>query len=141
MSSRHRPAVLCCINAGPCSQALLPPPVCSSHREHRRPSHPQTAIRPRRTTARQVSNTAYMDRKFESFERINSIRETNGNFDSCNSCKRLGTSRLHELHESKFQSRLQRFQSLDCQIAKVSMANVPCYFYLGPVSPKINRRL
>ena len=43
-----------------------------------------------------------MSRKFESFERINSIRETNGNFDSCNSCKRLGTSRLHELHESKF---------------------------------------
>ena len=40
--------------------------------------------------------------KFESLERINSIRETNGNFDSCNSCKRLGTSRLHELHESKF---------------------------------------
>ena len=40
--------------------------------------------------------------KIESFERINSIRETNGNFDSCNSCKRLGTSRLHELHESKF---------------------------------------
>ena len=40
--------------------------------------------------------------KFGSFERINSIRETNGNFDLCNSCKRLGTSRLHELHESKF---------------------------------------
>ena len=47
--------------------------------------------------------------KFESFERINSIRLTNGNFDSCNSCKRLGTnrkrlgtSRLHELHESTF---------------------------------------
>ena len=40
--------------------------------------------------------------KFESFERINSIRVTNGNFDSCKSCKRLGTSRLHELHESKF---------------------------------------
>ena len=40
--------------------------------------------------------------KFESFERINSIRETNGNFDSCNSCERLGTSRSHELHESKF---------------------------------------
>ena len=30
------------------------------------------------------------------------MRETNGNFDSCNSCKRLGTSGLHELHESKF---------------------------------------
>ena len=42
-----------------------------------------------------------MSRKFESFERINSIRETNGNFDSCNSCKRL-PSRLHELHEAKF---------------------------------------
>ena len=40
--------------------------------------------------------------KFESFERINSIRETNGNFYSCNSCKRLVPSRLHELHESKF---------------------------------------
>ena len=44
----------------------------------------------------------YMSKKFESFERINSIRETNGNFDSCNSCKRLVPSRLHELHESKF---------------------------------------
>ena len=40
--------------------------------------------------------------KFESFARINSIPETNGSFDSCKSCKRLGTSRLHELHESKF---------------------------------------
>ena len=40
--------------------------------------------------------------KFESFERINSIRETNGNFDSCNSCERLVPSHSHELHESKF---------------------------------------
>ena len=40
--------------------------------------------------------------KFESFEGINSIRETNGNFDPCNSCNRLVPSRLHELHESKF---------------------------------------
>ena len=30
------------------------------------------------------------------------MRETNGNFDSCNSCERLFPSRLHELHESKF---------------------------------------
>ena len=30
------------------------------------------------------------------------MREINGNFDSCNSCKRLAPSRLHELHESKF---------------------------------------
>ena len=34
--------------------------------------------------------------KFESFKRINSIRETNGNFDACNSCKRLGTSRFQK---------------------------------------------
>ena len=40
--------------------------------------------------------------KFEGFKRINSICDTNGNFDSCNSCKRLVPSRLHELHESKF---------------------------------------
>ena len=38
----------------------------------------------------------------DSCERMNSIRETNGNFDSCNSCKRLVPSRLHALHESKF---------------------------------------
>ena len=33
--------------------------------------------------------------KLKCFARINSIRKTNRNFDSCNSCKRLGTSRLH----------------------------------------------
>ena len=43
-----------------------------------------------------------MRKKFESFEPINSIRVTNRNFDSCNSCKRLVSSRLHELHDSKF---------------------------------------
>ena len=49
------------------------------------------------------NDPGYLSRKtFESFERINSIRVTNRNFDSCNSCKLLGTSRLHELHESKF---------------------------------------
>ena len=57
----------------------------------------------RLTHPRPTPHTPYTwAEKFESFERINSIRETNGNFDSCNSCKRLGTSRLHELHESKF---------------------------------------
>ena len=48
-----------------------------------------------------LSDPVYMSRKIQIFERINSIRETNGNFDSCNSCKLLGTSSLHELHESK----------------------------------------
>ena len=32
-----------------------------------------------------ISDPVYMSRKIRSFERINSIRETNGNFDSCNS--------------------------------------------------------
>ena len=40
--------------------------------------------------------------KFNSFERINSLRETNENFNWRNTCKRLGTSRLHELRQSKF---------------------------------------
>ena len=43
-----------------------------------------------------------MSRKIRKFRTINWIRETNENFDSCNSCKRLVPSRLHELHESKF---------------------------------------
>ena len=30
------------------------------------------------------------------------MRETNRSIDSCNSCKRLRTSRLHYIHESKF---------------------------------------
>ena len=49
-----------------------------------------------------LNDPGYMSRKIRKFRRINSIRETNGNFDSCNSCKRLVPSRLHELHESKF---------------------------------------
>ena len=40
--------------------------------------------------------------KFETLERTSSIRKTNGNLNSCNSCRRLGSSRLHDLHESKF---------------------------------------
>ena len=51
---------------------------------------------------RQNPDPVYMSRKFESFERIISIRVTNGNSDSCHSCKRLVPSGLHELHESKF---------------------------------------
>ena len=41
------------------------------------------------------------------------MRETSGSFDSRNSCKRLGTSRLHELHESKlpFCSRIEFIRS------------------------------
>ena len=58
-------------------------------------------------------NPGYMSRKCESFEQINSIRVTNGNFDSWNSCKRLGTSRLHEMHESNisFVTRIEFIRS------------------------------
>ena len=55
-----------------------------------------------------------MSRKLESLERINVMRETNGSFDSRNSCKRLGPSRLRELHGSKLPvaSRLEFIRSL-----------------------------
>ena len=36
----------------------------------------------------------HMSRKVKSLERINSIYETNRSFDSCHSCKQLGTNRL-----------------------------------------------
>ena len=41
------------------------------------------------------------------------MRETNGSFDSCNSCKRLVSSRLHELHKSNipFVSRIEFIRS------------------------------
>ena len=58
--------------------------------------------------------------QFESFERINSIRETNQNFDSCNSCKRLVPSRLHELHESKF-SLVSRIEFIRLQLSNFSV--------------------
>ena len=69
---------------------------------------PKPAVAPRRSSV--TPNTRA--EKFESFERINSIRGTNGNFDSCNSRKRLG-SRLRELYESKCKqlgSRLRELQ-------------------------------
>ena len=55
--------------------------------------------RPPRLTP--ISDPGYMSRKFESLERVNSIRETNGSFDSCGSCNVLV---LHELQESKLLS-------------------------------------
>ena len=74
--------------------------------------------------------------KFESFERINSIRETNGNFDSCNSCKRLVPSRLHELHESKFPfvSRIEFIRS------KLSNFSAHVYGVSDAVRPRPNHR-
>ena len=60
-----------------------------------------------------VVDPVYMSRKIRMFRRINSIREINVSFDSCKSCKRLETSRLHDLHESKhsFVSRIEFIRS------------------------------
>ena len=84
--------------------------------------------------------------KFESFDRISWIRERNGNFDSCNSWKRLGTSRLHELHESKFPflSRIEFIRSklsyCSAHFSEVSVA--PSFsLYVGCGSEKFSRRL
>ena len=51
--------------------------------------------------------------KFRSLERIHLICEISGSFDSCDSCKRLVPSRLHESHESKlpFVSRIKFIRS------------------------------
>ena len=42
-----------------------------------------------------------MSREVRKFRTDKFDSETTGNFDSCNLCKRLGTSGLHELHDSK----------------------------------------
>ena len=63
-------------------------------------------------------------------KRINSIRETNGNFDSYNSCKLLETSHLQELHESKFPfvSRIEFIRSkLSNCSARLSGVIVSCH--------------
>ena len=64
--------------------------------------------------------SGYMSRQFESFERMNSIRETNANLTHATH-KRLGTGRLHHLHESKlpFASRIEFIRS------KLSMLMYP----------------
>ena len=50
-----------------------------------------------------VIDSVYMGINIRKFRTDKFDSVTNENFDSCNSlCKRLGTSRLQELHESKF---------------------------------------
>ena len=57
------------------------------------------------TTQKHNSSQCHRPRIYEqknrNFEQINSMDETNGNFDPCNS-RNGWASRLHELHESKF---------------------------------------
>ena len=71
-------------------------------------------------------------KKIESFEQINSIRVPDESFDSCNSCKRLGTSRLHESHVSKlpFVSRIEFIRS------KLPVFFCSCIRAQSPVGPR-----
>ena len=48
-----------------------------------------------------VSDSGYMRIQIRKFNADLLDSKTNGRFDSCNSCKRLRTGRLHEVHESK----------------------------------------
>ena len=73
------------------------------------------------------TDLGYMSRKLESFQRLNTMRETNGNFDTCNSRKRLVPSRLHELHVSKvpFVSRIEficsKFSNFSAHVSGVTV--------------------
>ena len=89
------------------------PPLSALLQVQRRRRRQRCGNRPALQPHRRVSDLRYMSRKIESLERINYIRETNGSFDSCNSCKLLVPSRLHELHEWKlsFVSRIEFFRS------------------------------
>ena len=72
--------------------------------------------------------------KIESFKRTNSICKTNGNFGSCNSCKRPGTSRLYELHESKLP-----FVSL--HVSSSSVRNFQLFLLMYPGFIESRRRI
>ena len=74
------------------------------------------------------------------------MRETNRNFDSCNSCKRLVPSRLHELHESKFPfvSRIEfirsKLSNFSAHVYGVIVQPAPTYpnhsgVWIRPISP------
>ena len=77
----------------PHSSGTTPAGPDGSHRTGRRTTRPIWTDLRRRGV---LTPDTYMSRKIRSVERINSIRETNGNFNSCSSCKRLGTSRCSE---------------------------------------------
>ena len=65
-----------------------------------------------------VTDRGYMSRKLRKL-RINSMHETNENFDSYNSCKWLVLSRIHELHESKM-SFVSRIEFIGSKLSKFS---------------------
>ena len=74
-----------------------------------------------------LSDPGYMSRKIQKFQTDKLDSETNGSFDSCNSCKRLG-SRLHELHGLKF-----RFVTL----SNLSVRNSRIFLLVYPWSVRL----
>ena len=70
-------------------------------------------------------------KKIESFERINSIRETHVKKHVKKTCKRLVPSRLHELHESKFPfvSRIEFIRS--------TLLNLSAHVYGVPIAADV----
>ena len=109
--------------------------MLSSHKaSHSTPTHsyvvPHTPLPERE--ARPCHVTVTPDTcavKLESFERINSIRETYGNFDSCDSYKWLVPSHLHESHESKFLF-TSRIEFIRSKLSNLS-AHVLSHVYLS----------
>ena len=104
---RPRPALSVSVRPRPAQRVDDP----TSHR----PAQESGPRDPPRNPAQAKTDTRQRPRIHEQnnwkvFERINSMRETNRNFDSCNS--RI-PSRLHELHESKllFVSRIKFIRS------------------------------
>ena len=67
--------------------------------------------------------------------------KTNGNFDSCNSCKRLVPSRLHELHESKFRLfhvsnlSVRNFRFFFCSCTRSHYSRCGAGLHQGTVQP------
>ena len=65
----------------------------------------------------------------------------NGSFDSCNTCKRLVPSRLHELHESKFPfvSRIEfirsKLSNFSAHVYGVSHSRRALTLFPAPFSP------
>ena len=81
-------------------RSTRPPATCVS-RGHRAAQGSGTAGLTEPCVARRC-DPAYMSRKIRKFRIDEFDSVANGNFDSCNSWKLLGTSRFHVLHESKF---------------------------------------
>ena len=76
-----------------------------------------------------ITHPVYMSRKNRNFKCMKSTRETNRSFDSCDSCKRLVHSRLHEQNEPK----LLMFSVCSCiELTRSKLPN--CSVYVSGVT-------